>query len=81
MINLNYHKRLIKVFELLKNSKIKGYKMKTIRNSVFIGASLLGGCTSVETYFDTLRAARVKDAFIEKEARHTPKDFDRPLPH
>ncbi|GAA9665572.1 hypothetical protein HpVH107_14030 [Helicobacter pylori] len=28
--------------------------MKTIRNSVFIGASLLGGCTSVETYFDAL---------------------------
>ncbi len=25
---------MIKVFELLKNSKIKGYKMKTIRNSV-----------------------------------------------
>ncbi|KAA6505288.1 urease-enhancing factor [Helicobacter pylori] len=26
--------------------------MKTIRNSVFIGASLLGGCASVETRFD-----------------------------
>ncbi|GAA7636632.1 hypothetical protein JP0136_12460 [Helicobacter pylori] len=42
--------------------------MKTIRNSVFIGASLLGGCTSVETYFDALRVASVKDAIIEKEA-------------
>nr|WP_187851381.1 urease-enhancing factor [Helicobacter pylori] len=31
--------------------------MKTIRNSVFIGASLLGGCASV------------KDATIEKEMR------------
>ncbi len=39
---------MIKVFELLKNSKIKGYKMKTIRNSVFIGASLLGGCACVK---------------------------------
>ncbi|NHB36778.1 urease-enhancing factor [Helicobacter pylori] len=28
--------------------------MKTIRNSVFIGSSLLGGCASVETYFDAL---------------------------
>ncbi len=45
---------MIKVFKLLKNSKIKGYKMKTIRNSVFIGVSLLGGCASVETYFDVL---------------------------
>ncbi|AQM65995.1 hypothetical protein HPYLSS1_00742 [Helicobacter pylori SS1] len=26
--------------------------MKTIRNSVFIGSSLLGGCASVGTYFD-----------------------------
>ncbi|BAJ58073.1 urease-enhancing factor [Helicobacter pylori F32] len=52
--------------------------MKTIRNSVFIGASLLGGCTSVETYFDALRVACVKDAVIEKEARHTPKDFGSP---
>ncbi len=50
--------------------------MKTIRNSVFIGASLLGGCTSVETYFDALRIACVKDAlFIEKETLYTPKDF------
>ncbi len=50
--------------------------MKTIRNSVFIGASLLGGCTSVETYFDALRVACVKDAlFIEKEVCYTPKDF------
>ncbi|QQX48293.1 urease-enhancing factor [Helicobacter pylori] len=39
---------MIKVFESLKNSKIKGYKMKTIRNSVFIGASLLGGYTCVK---------------------------------
>lgn len=67
---------MIKVFELLKNSKIKGYKMKTIRNSMFIGVSLLGGCASVETYFDTLRFACIKDAFIEKEAHHTPKDFE-----
>ncbi len=55
---------MIKVFKLLKNSKIKGYKMKTIRNSVFIGASLLGGCTSVETYFDSLHVACVKDACL-----------------
>ncbi len=55
---------MIKVFELLKNSKIKGYKMKTIRNSVFIGASLLGGCASVETYFDALRVACTKDACL-----------------
>ncbi len=55
---------MIKVFELLKNSKIKGYKMKTIRNNVFIGASLLGGCASVETYFDALRVACVKDACL-----------------
>ncbi len=66
---------MIKVFKLLKNSKIKGYKMKTIRNSVFIGVSLLGGCTSVETYFDALRVASVN---IEKEVRYTPKDFDSP---
>ncbi len=69
---------MIKVFELLKNSKIKGYKMKTIRNSVFIGASLLGGCASVETYFDALRVACVKNAFIEKELCYTPKDFGNP---
>ncbi len=55
---------MIKVFELLKNSKIKGYKMKTIRNSVFIGASLLGGCANIETYFDALRVACVKDACL-----------------
>ncbi len=55
---------MIKVFELLKNSKIKGYKMKTIRNSMFIGASLLGGCASVETYFDALHVACVKDACL-----------------
>ncbi|WQY61563.1 urease-enhancing factor [Helicobacter pylori] len=52
--------------------------MKTIRNSVFIGSSLLGGCASVETYFDTLRVACVKDAFIEKELCYTPKDFGNP---
>ncbi len=52
--------------------------MKTIRNSVFIGASLLGGCTSVETYFDALRFACIKDVFIEKEVHYTPKDFDSP---
>ncbi len=52
--------------------------MKTIRNGVFIGSSLLGGCTSVETYFDALRVACVKDTVIEKEAHYTPKDFDSP---
>lgn len=66
---------MIKVFKLLKNFKTKGYKMKTIRNSVFIGSSLLGGCASVETRFDALRVACMKDAVIEKEAHHTPKDF------
>ncbi len=66
---------MIKVFKLLKNSKIKGYRMKTIRNSVFIGASLLGGCASVETYFDALRVACVKNTAIEKEVHYTPKDF------
>ncbi len=49
--------------------------MKTIRNGVVVGVSLLGGCTSVETYFDALRVACVKDAVIEKESHHTPKDF------
>ncbi len=34
--------------------------MKTIRNSVFIGVSLLGGCASVETYFDALRLLALK---------------------
>ncbi|GAA6785385.1 hypothetical protein BTM494_07050 [Helicobacter pylori] len=48
--------------------------MKNIRNSVFIGASLLGGCVSVETRFDSLCVACIKDAAIEKEARYT-KDF------
>ncbi|WQY57653.1 hypothetical protein KVK92_03930 [Helicobacter pylori] len=52
--------------------------MKTIRNSVFIGASLLGGCASVETYFDALRVACVKNAVIEKEVCYTPKDFGSP---
>ncbi|WP_120805972.1 urease-enhancing factor [Helicobacter pylori] len=37
--------------------------MKTIRNSVFIGASLLGGCASVETYFDACVAC-VKNACL-----------------
>ncbi len=70
---------MIKVFELLKNSKIKGYKMKTIRNSVFIGASLLGGCTSVETRFDALHVACVKDACLEKEMRlHAQRLCDSP---
>ncbi|MFP6270667.1 urease-enhancing factor [Helicobacter pylori] len=50
--------------------------MKTIRNSVFIGASLPGGCARVETYFDALHVACVKDTVIEKEVHHTPKDFD-----
>lgn len=44
--------------------------MKTIRNSVFIGASLLGGCASVEAYFDALHVARVKDACLQKK-KHT----------
>ncbi|GAA9940258.1 hypothetical protein VN0880_13020 [Helicobacter pylori] len=52
--------------------------MKTIRNSVFIGASLLGGCTSVETRFDALHVASVKDAAIGKEVLYTSKDFDNP---
>ncbi|WP_104744700.1 urease-enhancing factor [Helicobacter acinonychis] len=52
--------------------------MKTIRNGVFIGASLLGGCASVETRFDTLRVACIKDASIEKESCYTPKDFSSP---
>ncbi|MCQ2791323.1 urease-enhancing factor [Helicobacter pylori] len=52
--------------------------MKTIRNSMFIGASLLGGCTSVETRFDALRVAYIKDAVIEKEVHYTPKDFGGP---
>ncbi|GAA7672431.1 hypothetical protein HpBT352_11240 [Helicobacter pylori] len=45
--------------------------MKTIRNSVFIGASLLGGCTSVETYFDALHVACVKDACLWRKKRAT----------
>ncbi len=44
--------------------------MKTIRNSVFIGASLLGGCTCVETRFDSLRVACVKNAIRERNALH-----------
>ncbi|RKV43232.1 urease-enhancing factor [Helicobacter pylori] len=52
--------------------------MKTIRNSMFIGASLLGGCASVETRFDALRVACIKGAFIEKELCYTPKDFGNP---
>ncbi|WP_231264922.1 urease-enhancing factor [Helicobacter pylori] len=46
--------------------------MKTIRNSVFIGVSLLGGCASVETYFDALRVASIKDACT------LPKTLDSP---
>ncbi|WP_079355988.1 urease-enhancing factor [Helicobacter pylori] len=38
--------------------------MKTIRNGVVVGVSLLGDCASVETYFDALRVARVKDACL-----------------
>ncbi|QQX46825.1 urease-enhancing factor [Helicobacter pylori] len=38
--------------------------MKTLRNSVFIGVSLFGGCASVETHFDSLRVACVKDACL-----------------
>ncbi len=38
--------------------------MKTIRNGVVVGVSLLGGCASVETYFDALHVARVKDACL-----------------
>ncbi|WP_231262440.1 urease-enhancing factor [Helicobacter pylori] len=38
--------------------------MKTIRNSVFIGASLLGGYACVKTYFDALHVACVKDACL-----------------
>ncbi len=45
--------------------------MKTIRNSVFIGASLLGGCTSVETRFDALRVACVKDACLWRKKHAT----------
>lgn len=52
--------------------------MKTIRNGVVVGMSLFGGCASVETRFDALRVACMKDAVIEKEARHTPKDFSSP---
>ncbi|MGL2429617.1 urease-enhancing factor [Helicobacter pylori] len=52
--------------------------MKTIRNSVSIGAYLLGGCVSVETHFDALRVACAKDAVIEKEVCYTPKDFSSP---
>ncbi|MFP6282532.1 urease-enhancing factor [Helicobacter pylori] len=52
--------------------------MKTIRNGVVVGVSLLGGCTSVETYFDALRVACVKDTVIEKEVCYTPKDFNSP---
>ncbi|WP_187853052.1 urease-enhancing factor [Helicobacter pylori] len=55
--------------------------MKTIRNGVVVGVSLLGGCASVETRFDALRVACIKDAFdafIEKELCYTPKDFGNP---
>ncbi|OOQ39523.1 urease-enhancing factor [Helicobacter pylori] len=49
--------------------------MKTIRNGVVVGVSLLGGCTSVETRFDALRVACIKDTSIEKESHYMPKDF------
>ncbi|RVZ10852.1 urease-enhancing factor [Helicobacter pylori] len=52
--------------------------MKTIRNGVVVGVSLLGGCASVETHFDALRVACIKDAVIEKEVCYTPKDFSSP---
>ncbi|MFB1330009.1 urease-enhancing factor [Helicobacter pylori] len=52
--------------------------MKTIRNGVVVGVSLLGGCASVETRFDALRVACIKDAVIEKEVCYTPKDFSSP---
>ncbi|MGL2653019.1 urease-enhancing factor [Helicobacter pylori] len=52
--------------------------MKTIRDGVVVGVSLLGGCASVETRFDALRVACIKDAFIEKELCYTPKDFGNP---
>ncbi len=52
--------------------------MKTIRNGVVVGVSLFGGCTSVDTRFDALRVACIKDAVIEKELRYTPKDFSNP---
>ncbi|WP_033619061.1 hypothetical protein [Helicobacter pylori] len=52
--------------------------MKTIRNGVVVGVSLFGGCASVETRFDALRVACIKDAVIEKELRYTPKDFSNP---
>ncbi|WRG47393.1 urease-enhancing factor [Helicobacter pylori] len=38
--------------------------MKTIGNGVVVGVSLLGGCASVETYFDALHVACVKDACL-----------------
>ncbi|WP_033760498.1 hypothetical protein [Helicobacter pylori] len=52
--------------------------MKTIRNGVVVGVSLFGGCASVETRFDALRVACIKDAVIEKELHHTPKNFSNP---
>lgn len=53
--------------------------MKTIRNSVFIGVSLLGGCASVETYFDALHVACVKDACLQRKKCATrPKTLDSP---
>ncbi len=38
--------------------------MKTIRNGVVVGVSLLGGCASVETYFDALHVACVKKTLL-----------------
>ncbi|GHS35290.1 hypothetical protein VN1156_13170 [Helicobacter pylori] len=45
--------------------------MKTIRNSVFIGVSLLGGCTSVEIRFDAFVLLALKTlVYREKSALH-----------
>lgn len=38
--------------------------MKIIRNSVFIGVFLFGGCVSVEVYFDVLYVVCVKDVCL-----------------
>nr|WP_231209525.1 urease-enhancing factor [Helicobacter pylori] len=45
--------------------------MKTIRNSVFIGASLLGGCASVETRFDAFMLLALKTlVYRERSVLH-----------
>ncbi|GAA8120358.1 hypothetical protein HpKG59_06390 [Helicobacter pylori] len=41
--------------------------MKTIRNSVFIGASLIGGCASVETRFDALHMLLALKTLVYRE--------------